>query len=220
MSDVKTYAVLGLGVFGSAVAKTLARSGMDVIAIDSNMDAVENAADVIPNAIQADCQDLEALREAGCGNAETAVVAMGSHLEDSIIAIMNLRELGVKQIIAKANNNRYRYVLERVGAAEVVEPEKEMGRRLAGTLLSPNVVDLSRLDESYSLLEVKAPKEWISHSLKELELRSRYGVNVIGIKRSGNGTMSADFTGDTIISETDTLVVVADMKKFSSLKLD
>lgn len=220
MSDVKSYAVIGLGIFGSAVAKALARAGMDVIAIDNDMDAVENASDVIPSSVQADAQDLKALKEAGVANVDAAVVAMGDHLEDSIIAVMNLKELGVKQIIAKANNKRYRYVLEKVGATQVIQPEREMGQRLAATLLSPNVVDLSALDDAYSVLEVKAPEGWAGHSLAELNLRAAYGVNVIGIRKQGSSRMDASFTAATIIEPTDTLVVVADMKKFSAMKLD
>lgn len=220
MSEVKTYVVIGLGIFGSAVAKQLARSGMDVIAIDTDMDAVENISDVIASAMQADGQDLKALREAGCANCDAAVVAMGSHLEESIITVMNLKELGVKQIIAKANNKRYGYVLERVGATQIIQPEKEMGKQLAGTLLSPNVVDLSILDENYSVLEVKPPRTWAGHSLADLKLRSVYGVNVIGIRKADRETMSGDFDGNTVIDESDMLFVVADMKKFGGMKLD
>lgn len=216
----KTYVVIGLGIFGSAVAKTIARSGADVIAIDSNINCVENVADVVSNAVQADCCDLDQLREAGVQDADVAIVAMGSHLEESVMAIIHLKELHVKEIIAKANNHNYMYVFERVGATSVIQPEKEAGGRLAKRLLNPNIVDMFNVDHEYSILEIKAPSLWQNHSLIELELRKKYSVNVIGIRNADSKKLSMNFTPDYVIRPDDSLIIVADSRRLQQLDLN
>lgn len=216
----KTYVVIGLGIFGSAVAKTIARSRADVIAIDSSMSCVENVADVVSNAVQADCCDLDQLKEAGVQDADIAIVAMGSHLEESIMAIIHLRELHVKEIIAKANNHNYMYVLERVGADRVIQPEKEAGQRLAERLLNPNIVDMFNVDNEYSILEIKAPSLWQNHSLIELELRKNYAVNIIGIRSGDSKKLTMSFTPDYVIRPDDSLIIVADSKRLQQLDLN
>lgn len=218
--DRKTYAVIGLGIFGSAVAKTLARAGMDVIAIDNNMLAVENVSDTVDNAVKADSTNIEQLREAGIQNCDVVILAMGSRLEESLITIIHLRELGVQKIVAKANNNNYKYLLERAGATRVIQPEKEMGVRLASYIMTPNIQDMVRLDEKYAFVELKTPSLWQGKSLRELDLRASYGVNVIGIRAEGESAMHMVIDAARPLSADETLMLIVDREQFDKLKLE
>ena len=218
--DRKTYAVIGLGIFGSAVAKTLARAGMDVIAIDNNMLAVENVSDTVDNAVKADSTNIEQLREAGIQNCDVVILAMGSRLEESLITIIHLRELGVKKIVAKANNNNYKYLLERAGATRVIQPEKEMGVRLASYIMTPNIQDVVRLDEKYAFVELKTPSLWQGKSLRELNLRASYGVNVIGIRAEGESAMHMVIDAGRPLSADETLMLIVEREQFDKLKLE
>ncbi|HAT01859.1 MAG TPA: potassium transporter Trk [Oribacterium sp.] len=219
MSDRKSFTVIGLGIFGSAVAKTFARAGMDVIAIDRNMLAVENVADTVENAVRADSTDIEQLKEAGVQSTDAAVIAMGSHLEESIITILNLKDLGVKEIIAKANNNNYKYVLEKIGATRVIQPEKEMGVRTASMIMTPNIRDLIQLDDQYAVVEMHTPTLWQEHSLKELNLRASFGINVIGLRHEDTGHLHMMIDASAPLKGSDILVMIVDREKFNKLKL-
>ncbi len=220
MSERKTYAVIGLGIFGSAVAKTLARAGMDVIAIDRNMLAVEHASDTIDNAVKCDSTNIEQLKEAGIQNCDVVILAMGSSLEESLITIIHLKELGVKQIVAKANNNNYKYLLERAGATRVLQPEKEMGIRVASLLMTPNIRDMVRLDDKYAFVELKTPSLWQGKSLRELNLRASYGVNVIGIRAEGDELMHMVIDANRPLSADETLMLIVEREQFDKLKLE
>lgn len=220
MSHKRSYAVIGLGIFGSAIAKTLARAGQDVIAIDRDINCVENVSDVIENAVQADANDIAQLKEAGIQDVDVAVIAMGSHLEDSIMAILHLKELHVPEIIAKANNHNYMYVLQKVGADKVIQPEKEMGKRIALRLLTPNIVDLINVDDNYSIVEIKAPKAWHNTSLIDLSLRSKFGVNVIGIRSKEDSKLRMTVSPHDVIKPDDNLMIVAETEKFKKLNLE
>ncbi len=219
MSERRSFTVVGLGIFGSSVAKTFVRSGMDVVAIDRNMMAVEYIADTIKNAVRADATDIEQLKEAGVQNTDVAIVAMGNHLEESILTILNLKELGIKEIIVKASNKEQRYVFERIGATKVLQPEKEMGMKTAMTIMAPNIRDMIRLDDKYAVVEIETPALWQNHSIAELNLRKNYGVNVIGIRRSEDASMEMLVDVAQPLSATDILVMIVDRKEFGKLKL-
>ncbi|MCR4704461.1 MAG: NAD-binding protein [Lachnospiraceae bacterium] len=218
--DRKTYAVIGLGIFGSAVAKTLARAGMDVIAIDNNILAVENISDTVDNAVKCDSTNIEQLKEAGVQNCDVVILAMGSRLEESLITIIHLKELGVKKIVAKANNNNYKYLLERAGATRVIQPEKEMGVRVASFIMTPNIKDMVRLDEKYAFVELKTPSLWQGKSLRELNLRASYGVNVIGIRADAESPMQMMIDASRPLSADETLMLIVDREQFDKLKLE
>ena len=153
-SNNKLFVVIGLGNFGSAVARTIAGAGEDLIAIDQDPLAVQEISDVVPNAVVADTRDIDLLKEAGVEDADVVIVAMGSHLEESIITILNLKELGIKHVIAKANNERYKYVLERIGADTVIQPESEMGQRVALSLINPKIIDIYQITNDFSIMEI------------------------------------------------------------------
>jgi trk system potassium uptake protein TrkA len=220
MSDRRNFTVIGLGIFGSAVAKTLARAGMDVIAIDRNMPAVENVADTVENAVKANATDIEQLKEAGVPNTDVAVLAMGSHLEDSIVTIINLKELGIKEIIVKANNNNYKYVFEEIGATKVIQPEKEMGIKSGLMIMSPNIRDLIQLDDRYSIVEITTPTLWQNHSLEELQLRARYGINVIGLREKEGSRLNMMIHANEPLQPDSILVMIVERKKFDKMKLE
>lgn len=188
MKDNKNtqYAVLGLGIFGSTVSKTLSRYNCEVIAIDKNMECVQRMADIVSVAIQGNITDINVLRNAGVADCDVAVVSTGSHLEESILCVLNLKELGVPYIVAKAKNKSYKQILEKVGADKVVRPEKEMGVETAKGLLDRKIIDMVDIDDEYSIIEVATPTSWIGHTLADLDVRNKFKVNILGIRHNDN----------------------------------
>jgi len=169
MSEMKQYVILGLGIFGSTIAKTLSQYNHEVIAIDKDLACVDRVSDFVTQAIQADFTDIDQLRAIGIQDCDAAVVATGSHLEESIMGVMNLRELGIPFIMAKAKNKKYMQILQKIGADYVVRPEKEMGERVAKKLVSRNIIDLIDIDDDYSIVEIAAPAKWVGKTLKALD---------------------------------------------------
>ena len=156
--------------------------------------------------------DKEELRAAGVGDCDIAIVGTGSHLEATVMAIINLKELGVPYIIAKAKNKRYMQIFSKVGADRVVRPEKEMGVVVAKSLLSNSIIDMIDIDGDYSLVELKVPSKWVDHSLRELDVRNRYGINVIGVRKHNSQKLIVSLDADYVIEEDDQMVVIADTK--------
>ncbi|MCI6271773.1 MAG: TrkA family potassium uptake protein [Erysipelotrichaceae bacterium] len=216
----KSYAVLGLGVFGSTIATTLASFDYDVIAVDLDNSCVERVLDDVTSAVVADITDIDQLKAIGIGDVDCAIVATGTHLEDSIMAIMNLKELNVPYIVAKAKNKKYMQILERVGADRVIRPEKEMGVRVAKQLVSPNIVDLIDIDNKYSVIEILAPNNWVNNTLAKLNLRNRFGVNVLGVRKSATAPLSISPSADYLIEADDRLLVIASKEKFDTLGIN
>ena len=186
----RQYAVLGLGIFGSTVAKTLSKYNAEVIAVDIDQKCVNRMADVVTQAMQCDITDIDQLRAAGIQDCDVAVVSMGNHLEQSVMAIINLKELGIPYIVAKAKNKRYMQIFSKIGANKVVRPEKEMGEQVAKGILGKNIIDIIDLDSEYSVVEIPAPKEWTGKTLIDLNLRRKYGINVIGIRNHVTGDLN------------------------------
>ena len=215
----RTFAVLGLGIFGSTVAKTLSEYNCEVIAVDLDIKCVDRMADICTSANQGDITDLETLRAAGIGDCDVAVVAVGSHLEESIMAIMNLHELKVPYIVAKAKNKRYMEILKAIGADKVIRPEKEMGERVAKSLLSQNIVDMIDIDDTYSVVEMNAPRSWVGKSLIELDARRKFGINVLGIRKSNESRLSISPSAEYVIAAEDHLLVIAEMQTFEKFEV-
>ena len=214
------YVVIGLGNFGNAVAVTISDTGTDLIAIDRDNLVVQELSERIPNVVCADARDIEMLKEAGVQDADVAIVSMGSHLEESVMVILNLKELGIKNIIAKANNERYKYVMERVGADTVIQPEYEMGQRVALSLINPKIIDIYQMTNDYAIMEIKVPELWQGRSLSQLNLREIYGVNIIGIRRENEKKVVTDVDADYVLQNTDYLTIAADTSRIASLNLD
>ena len=180
---MKQFAVIGLGRFGSSVAKTLSAKGCQVLAIDIKEDVVQDLSEFVTQAVTVDATDEKALRSVGIENVEVAVVGMGNNLEASILTTLILKEVGIKDIIAKAVTEEHKKVLQRVGATKVVAPERDMGARLANGLVSPEIVEHIDLSEDSSIVELIPPKEFVDKNLKELDVRKKYNLNVIAVKR-------------------------------------
>lgn len=207
----RQYAVLGLGIFGSTVAKTLSRYNCDVIAVDSDIKCVNRMADIVTQAMQCDITDIDQLRAAGIQDCDVAVVSMGNHLEQSVMAIINLKELGIPYIVAKAKNKRYMQIFSKIGANKVVRPEKEMGEQVAKGILGKNIIDIIDLDSEYSVVEIPAPKEWTGKTLIDLNLRRKYGINVIGIRNHVTGDLNVCPEPECTIEKDDHIVLIADV---------
>lgn len=182
----KQFGVIGLGRFGSAMALTLTELGHDVIGVDGDEARVQQLADVITHALQIDATDEKALRAAGIQDVDVAVVSIGENIESSLLVVMQLRELGIGTIVAKAVTPLHGRILEKLGVSRVIFPEREMAIRLAHSLVMPNVIDYIELSRDFSIVEVPAPEAFIGRTLKQLELRPRLGLTLIAIKRQGD----------------------------------
>jgi trk system potassium uptake protein len=212
---MKQVAVIGLGRFGSSVARTLAGSGCEVLAVDADESRVKAIADEVTDAVRANALDEEALRALGLRNFEVVVVAIGHEVEASILATVLLKEMGIPRIVAKAQDDLHGRVLQKVGADVVVYPERDMGVRLAHTLISRNVIDEIHLTTDYSILEMAAPLGFIGRSLKDLELRQRFGLSVLAIRRKDRIIVSPN--ADQMVDEGDLLVALGQPDKLESL---
>jgi len=201
---MKSYVVIGLGRFGSEVARRLCSLGCEVLAIDVHSDLVQQIADDVTQAVVADAQDKEVLRALGVRDFDCAIIAIGGDLSASVLATMNIKELGIPQVVCKAHDETHRRVLEKLGADRVVIPEQENAARLAHSLSSPNVLDYIELSKDYGIIEVPAPESWENQNLRELNIRAKLGVNIIAIRRSGEIHVSppAEFriqSGDVVV---------------------
>ena len=212
----KTYAVLGLGRYGTAVAKELVKSGMEVIAVDKNEQIVQDSSAYLPICKCADITDPEVIAELGISNADVVIVAMASCLEESILAITLCKEAGVKTVIAKCANETHRKILKRVGADTVVFPENESGTRLAKNLLTSGFIDVLTLSDDLSLVELTARDEWVGKSLKELNLRKKYTVNVVAFRK--NGKITAPVNPEELLDKDTDLIAIVNTAKLSKLK--
>lgn len=212
----KTYAVLGLGRYGTAVAKELVKNGADVIAVDKNEQIVQDSSVYLPICKCADITDPEVISELGISNADVVIVAMASSLEGSILAITLCKEAGVKTVIAKCANETHRKILKRVGADTVVFPENESGTRLAKNLLTSGFTDILTLSDDLSLVELATRDEWVGKSLKELNLRKKYTVNVVAFRK--NGKITAPVNPEELLDKDTEIIAIVNTAKLSKLK--
>jgi len=211
---MNSYVVVGLGRFGTQVARQLCALGCEVLAMDVDSDLVQQIASEVTHAVVADAQDKEVLKALGIRDMDCAIVAIGDNLAASVLATMNMKELGVKYLVCKAHDETHRRVLEKLGADRVVIPEHENATRLARSLSTPNVLEYIELSEEYGIVEVPSPKQWHGKTLKELNVRAKLGVNVLAIRRNGkiNVSPSADFimeSGDVVVVLGDSLALEA-----------
>ncbi len=216
MSIKKTYAVFGLGRYGRAVARELVGNGAEVIAVDLDENAVNAAASGLPICKCADITDMEVVTQLGIHNVDVVIVAMASNLEASVMAVTLCKELGVKTVIAKCANEMHQKILTRVGADKVVFPENESGIRLAKNLLSSGFVDMIALSEDVSVVELDVRNEWVGHSLIELNLRKKYSINVVAIRKGE--IVSVDINPEEKLEQSATLIVIANTEKLAKLK--
>ena len=201
---MKSYVIVGLGRFGKEAAKRLCELGGEVLAIDSHSELVQQISNSVTQAVVGDARDKEVLRALGVAEFDCAIVAIGGSLGDSVLATMNLKELGVPYIVCKAHDETHRQVLLKLGADKVVIPEQEQANRLARNLSSPNVLDYIELSDDFGIIEVPAPARWLGKSLKQLNVRAELGVNIIAIEQLGsiNVAPGADYQiqpGDVMV---------------------
>lgn len=210
----KKIAVLGLGLLGSSMAVSLAEAGYEVIGIDKNLDHVEEVSDIITVAIQGDFTKHDQLVDAGVKEADIAVVASGERLETTILGIMNLERLGIEEIIVKTATEAYKEVLLRVGATRVILPEMEMGRHLAYEIVHQDkILSSYQFDEQYRISEVMMEDAWVGKSINEIPFRSKYGVNIIGIKDNMGDNFSISVDPDYIIKPGSIFLVIHEAKE-------
>ncbi len=205
---MRTYLVIGLGLFGAEVARKLCQHGCEVLAMDIRSDLVQQVANDVTHAVVGDGQDKEVLRALDAGKFDCAIIAIGDDLAASVLTTMNLKELGVAYVVCKAHDETHRRVLEKLGVDRVVIPEYEFAGKLARSLSSHNVLDYIELSEEYGILEVPAPKKWVGKTLKELNVRAKLGVNIIAVE-SGKGT-NVSPAADYLIRQGDIMVVLGD----------
>ncbi|HAR84734.1 potassium channel family protein [Clostridium sulfidigenes] len=212
----KQFIVIGLGRFGTSVAETLYALGNDVLAVDIDEEAVQNIAERVTHAVQVDANDEVSLRALGIGNFDVAIISIGSDIQANILSTLLVKEMNVKHIITKANNAMHAKVLYKIGANRVIFPERDMGIRVAHNLCSSNILDYIELSPDFSIAEIVTPKEWEGHSLKDLDLRVRYSVNVVAIKRDDNIEVSP--SADEVIQEGDIIVAIGGTAELNGIE--
>jgi trk system potassium uptake protein TrkA len=225
---MKQFAIIGLGRFGYSVAETLIAKGAQVLAIDKDEEKVQHISEIATYAVTLDATDEKALKSIGIQNVDTAVVSIGEDIEASVLVVMLLKELGLKEIVAKSITDLHGRILVNLGVDRVIFPEREMANRIANSLVMPTIMDFIQLSDEYSIAEIPAPKEFGGKTLKELGIRARYNMNVLAIRRKvptleEEGTTS--FTEETVISPIaddkieagDILVVLGENSKFHKL---
>lgn len=212
----KQFIVIGLGRFGTSVAETLYALGNDVLAVDIDEERVQNVADRVTHAVQVDANDEASLRALGIGNFDVAIISIGSDIQANILSTLLVKEMNVKHIITKANNAMHAKVLYKIGANRVIFPERDMGIRVAHNLSSSSILDYIELSPDFSIAEIVTPKDWVGSSLKELNLRVRYGINVVAIKRDNDINVSP--SADEVIMEGDIIVAIGGTTELNSIE--
>jgi trk system potassium uptake protein TrkA len=216
MSLKKSYAIFGLGRYGLSVARELVAGGADVLAIDSNEAIVNSLSAEIPLCKCADVTDPDVLRQLDIGNFDVVIVAIAGSLEATVMATMLCKEMGVETVIAKCSNEMHQKILSRVGADQVVFPEFESGARLAKNLLSAGFVDLLDLARDVSMVEIRVQPEWVGKNLMELNLRRKFGINVVAIRLNGEVMINLD--PEKQLSKEARLLVIGNPARMSKLK--
>lgn len=208
----KTITILGLGLFGTALATQLAEDGYDVIGIDQNIEHVEEVSDSIALAVQGDFTKYDQLLDAGVKESDIAIIAAGGRLESTILGIMNLQKLGIKQIIVKTKAREYKEVLMKVGATKVILPEKEMGEHLAYEIAhNDKILSSYQFDENYRISELKMEDEWVGKAINEIPFRTKYGFNIIGIKENEDSNFTITVDPTFVVSPDNIFLVIHEM---------
>ena len=216
MSINKTYAVLGLGRYGRAVAEELVKNGAEVLAVDIDSNNVNSAIETIPVCKCADITEPEAIKRLGIANVDVVIIAMASNLEASVMAVTLCKEAGVETIIVKCGNEMHQKIFKRVGADQVIFPEKESGTRLAKNLLTSGFSEMIELSDEVSMVEIGVKDEWVGKTLIDLSLRKKYSINVVAIRYGGKISTTVD--PNLPLEKEMELIVIADTAKLQKLK--
>jgi trk system potassium uptake protein TrkA len=225
----KQIGIIGLGVFGTNMAKALSKENCEVIAIDISEDRIKTVSDILTNVAQADATDEKILKELAFNEMDYVVIAIGNNLEASILITMLLKNMGLKNVIVKANSSLHAKVLMRVGADKIIFPEKDEAEKLAKSLISSNIIDMINFSETYSLVEMKCPKCLNGKKLIDSDIRNKFGLNVVAIRKkqpfitdSGDTdfkeTLNISPDPDDIIEEGDSLVIIGENNNIEKFK--
>jgi trk system potassium uptake protein TrkA len=211
----REFAVIGLGRFGGSICRELSKEGMDVLAIDSTEAKVNEYRNIASHAVIADATDEKVLKELGIRNIDHVIVAIGEDIQASILTTLMLKELGIKKITVKAQNDYHEKVLTKIGADQVIHPERDMGKKIAHSIISSNILDHLELSDDHSIVEIKAGKKIIGKTLVELDIRANYGCNVVAIKSTNPNDINVSPMASEKIKEGDTLVIIGADKDIS-----
>ena len=203
---MKNFVVIGLGRFGTAVARELCELGNQVLVIDLDRDLVQDVADQVTHAVAADARDADVLRSLGVSEYDCAVVAIGDDVGSSALVTLRLKEAGVPQVVCKAQSHVHKRLLEKIGADHVVFPEHEMGIKAAQGLARSNILNFIELSPDYAIVEVDLPRGWEGHSIRELDIRAKFGVNVIALRQGQKINVAPG--AECVLSEGDKLIVL------------
>lgn len=212
----KSFAVLGLGRFGQSIAKTLYELGHEVLVIDESEEIIQAISGYVTHAIEGDCTDESVLSAVGVRNFDVAVVAIGQDIQSSILVTVMLKDMGVKYVVAKAQSMIHAKILSKVGADRVIFPERDMGIRVAHMLTDVNFVDFIELSEDYSIVEINCPQKWVGKTLRELDVRAKYGINIMAIKNGGDINVSPQ--SEQILSDGDILIMIGANKDLNKIE--
>jgi len=215
---VKRVIVVGLGIFGFNIAKDLYESGLEVIAIDKSKELIQKIKDFSTRAILADATDKELLETIGIQEDDVVIISFGEDLAASTLMTLHLKEFNVKEIIVKAPNEDHKRILEKVGATEVIIPEKEMADKVAKSLISPNVLDYIPLSQDYTICEIAPPTSFLGKSIGELQLRKKHHIGVIASKDVLTDQIQMIPSADFVIKDSDVLVVIGKEQDIQKLK--
>ena len=203
---MKSFVVIGLGRFGTRIAKKLYQMNCEVLAVDMDNEKIQQIADDVTQAVTGDARDPDVLRALGVRNCDCVIVAIAGDLSSSIFITMNLKELEVPYIVAKAQGTTHQKILEKLGADQAIIPEREMADRMAHKLVEPSILDYIEISDDYSLIEEKAPAAWTNKSIRELSVREKMGMNIIAVKNGRNINIAPG--ADYVVRDDDILVIV------------
>ncbi|MDC3416537.1 potassium channel family protein [Aquibacillus salsiterrae] len=211
----REFAVIGLGRFGGSICRELSSEGMEVLAIDTEEDKVNEFKNIASHAVIADATDEKVLKELGIRNIDHVIVAIGDNIQASILTTLMLKELGIKKITVKAQNDYHEKVLNKIGADQVVHPERDMGKRIAHSIISNNILDHLELSDEHSIVEVKAGARMSGKTLIDLDIRAQYGCNVVAIKPINKKEINVSPMATEVINKGDILIVIGADKDIS-----
>lgn len=220
---MRQFAVIGLGEFGMSVAKTLSEKGHQVLAIDKDEELIQEASEFVTEAVQVDATEEKALKAVGIMNVDMAIVGIGTNLEASILTTLILKELGIQHIVARAVTDEHGKVLEKVGAEKVVFLERDMGARVANSLVSPSILEHIELSPEFGIMETVPPKEFIGKSIRDLDVRAQYGLNIIAVRKKDasieeGSELNVAPKADYVVKQKDLFIIVGSNENLDKFK--
>jgi len=212
---MKNFIVIGLGRFGSSVARELCELGCQVLALDTDRELVQNIADEVTHALVGDARDPDVLKSLGVKDYDCTIVAVGNDVGSSALITMRLKEAGAAQVVCKAQSHVHQRLLEKVGADRVIFPEYEMGVKLAQGLANSNIINFIELSSDYGIVEIDLPDGWAGKTIRDVDVRAKYEVNVIAVRRDQDINVSPG--ADYVLFRGDKLMVIGRDASISAL---